>query len=333
LPPANPAFNGEQVIVLSTSSTTNPPIMTSAPPSPIRTATLPSEVRSPRPRLSEATDIVVPATSTSPRGPVVIDNAPPTISQPVQRSVPTRVEGNELGAQRVTAPLQRQIVASTRVFLDYRIEALGASGVGKIEVWHTRDMGQSWQKLCEDAHRQSPVEVNLPGEGLHGVTLVVSNGRGFGGTPPNPGDSPDYWIEVDTTRPMAELVYVRPGTGEDSTALHIAWTARDKNLVADATELQFAVRRDGPWQTIARNLKNEGIYRWVPPMDIGPHAYLRISVRDQAGNVATAETVQPVALDDYSRPRGRVVGVTTTPPSRGSIQQVGHQVNQQLVQP
>jgi hypothetical protein len=59
---------------------------------------------------------------------------------------------------------------------------------------------QSWQRLGEDANRKSPVEIDLPGEGLFGVSLVVTNGRGFGGTPPSPGDSPDWWIEVDVTK-------------------------------------------------------------------------------------------------------------------------------------
>jgi hypothetical protein len=211
-------------------------------------------------------------------------------------------------------PIQRQFVNSPRVYLDYRIEALGASGVGKVEVWTTRDLCQSWQKLCEIADRKSPAELNLPGEGVYGVIMVVSNGRGFGAVPPNPGDAPDTWIEVDTTKPVAELVHVRAGVGDDSAALNIAWNARDKNLSNEAVELYFASRREGPWQPIAKGLKNDGIYRWVPPADAGPHAFIRLTARDLANNVSSTETPQPVALDDLSRPRGRVVGVATTPP-------------------
>src|SRR5687768_18019653 len=42
-------------------------------------------------------------------------------------------------------------------------------------------------------------EVNLPGEGQFGVRLVITNGNGFGGTPPVRGDAPTCRIEVDST--------------------------------------------------------------------------------------------------------------------------------------
>lgn len=214
---------------------------------------------------------------------------------------------------REPVSIQRQFSNSSRVFLDYRIEALGASGVGKVEVWTTRDLGQSWQKLCEDTDRQSPAELNLPGDGVYGVSLVISNGRGLGASAPNPGDAPDSWVEVDTTKPFAELVQIRAGTGEDSGALHIAWSARDKNLINDAIELQYAATREGPWHLVAKGLKNEGNVRWVPPVEVGPQAFIRLTVRDQANNVAITDTPQAIPLEDASRPRARVLGISTSP--------------------
>jgi hypothetical protein len=206
------------------------------------------------------------------------------------------------------------VVGNTHITLEYQIEQAGASGVGKVEVWVTRDKGQNWQRLGEDPDRRSPVEIDLPGEGVYGVSLVVSNGRGFGGSPPAPGESPDWWIEVDVTKPLVELASVRPGAGEESAALHITWNARDKNLGSEPVDLFFAVNREGPWTPIAKGIKNEGRYRWMVPQEIGPLAFLRVAVKDRAGNLATAETPQAVALDDLSRPRARVVGVAPNAP-------------------
>jgi hypothetical protein len=270
---------------------------------------LPTAPTAPR-TLEKSGTIDVTAQKVAPATPQLFDPALATKTSHVNRE-------NDLKTAALAAkelPISRQFVNSPRVYLDYRIEALGPSGVGKVEVWTTRDLCQSWQKLCEIADRKSPAELNLPGEGIYGVIMVVSNGRGFGAVPPNAGDAPDTWIEVDTTKPVAELVHVRAGVGDDSAALNIAWNARDKNLSSDSVELYFASRHEGPWQPIARGLKNEGIYRWVPPADAGPHAFIRLTARDLANNVAATETPQPVALDDLSRPRGRVVGVATTPP-------------------
>ncbi len=213
-----------------------------------------------------------------------------------------------------SAPLNRQVVNNGRLSLEYQIEQAGASGVGKVEIWITRDRGQSWQRLCEDADRRSPVEVDLPGEGLFGLSLVASNGRGFGGNPPTTGDQPDWWIEVDLTKPMAELLSVRPVSDEDGSALLINWMARDKNLNRDPIDLFFAPTREGPWHPIAKGLGNLSQYRWNVPTEAGARAFIRLVVHDQGGNTAIVETPQPILLDDLSRPRVRVTGVNVSVP-------------------
>lgn len=219
----------------------------------------------------------------------------------------------EKTAVQPEVPAKRHLVNNNHVFLDYQIEQTGVSGVGRVEVWYTRDAGQSWQKLCEDPQRKGQAEIDLPGEGIYGVSIVVSNGRGFGAAPPNSGDAPDWWIEVDTTKPKAELLNVRSNPNGDDGSLHITWNAKDKNLHSEPIDLYYAVQRQGPWLPIAKGLKNDGLYRWSPSPEIASHAYIRLTVRDQAGNSASSDSVQPVALDDLSRPRGRVVGITTVP--------------------
>lgn len=231
---------------------------------------------------------------------------------PAQEPVmPQVVPGNVQTATvpKQGAPVQHMLVNSTRVFLDYRIEKSGPSGVGRVEIWCTRDNGQSWQKLGEDHNRKSPAEALLPGDGTYGLTLVVSNGLGFGAQPPAAGDTPDWWIEVDTTRPAAQLTSVRLAP-EDGPAVHVAWTSQDRNLGTGPAELSYAVSRQGPWLPIAKNLKADSEFRWVTPTDIGPQAFLRLTVRDLAGNTTITETTSPIALDDLSRPRARINGIT-----------------------
>lgn len=267
------------------------------------------------PMFPEATPIQLPPVSSGPglaeRVEIVSNKTapalPPTGTGPILP--PSAVQ--PANAKR-TALARKHVVNDTHVFLDYKIDQTGASGVGKVEIWLTRDEGQSWQKVREDSDLKSPAEIDLPGEGLFGVTLVVSNGRGFGAVPPKQGDQPDYWIEVDVTRPTGELLGIRP-VGSNDGALVITWSARDRQLATEPIELYFAATREGPWRPIAKGLANDGNFRWIPPRDSGPHAFLRLVVRDQAGNTATCDTAQPVALDDLSRPRGRVLGVSTSP--------------------
>ncbi|MSQ93746.1 MAG: hypothetical protein EXR98_04230 [Gemmataceae bacterium] len=210
---------------------------------------------------------------------------------------------------------KRQIVSTTKVFLDYQIENVGLSGIGKIEVWITRDQGQSWSKIGEDAQRKSPIEVQLPGEGLYGVTLTASNGRGVVAAIPAKGDTPDGWIEVDTSKPTAQITNVRSATENGQAVVHIRWSATDKNLADAPVELFYAATPQGPWLAIAKDLKGEGTHRWAPPVEIGAQAHLRLVATDAAGNVAIASTLEAVLFDDPARPRAVIRNISTTAPA------------------
>jgi hypothetical protein len=224
--------------------------------------------------------------------------------------IPAHVESrSNKPAPADTTSTNRQLLNSTHAELAYQLDQVGPSGVGKVEVWMTGDEGKTWKKLCEDKNRKSPVEFDLPGEGVYGLTLVVSNGYGMGDPPPAKGDQPDAWIEVDTTKPAAQLLGVRPLMGDKGGALQITWSAKDKNLGADCIGLSFANSKEGPWMPIAKNLKNDGAYRWPVPRDAGAEFFVRLEVSDRAGNTTVCESPDKVVLD-MSHPKAKVLGVT-----------------------
>lgn len=249
----------------------------------------------------------MPSDSTAASGPVFETH--PVVETHVEKQVGPAMSPTAPTHTNVGANLQ--LINSNRASLDYQIDDLGPSGIGKIEVWTTRDEGQSWQRLCEDTQHHSPIQLDLPGDGLYGITLVVTNGHGNGGVPPARGDTPNWWVEVDTTKPAAQLLAVRTGSGEDSNAILVSWTASDKNLKPEPVDLYYSAQKDGNWQSIARGIPNTGNYRWVMPKGIGPEIYVRMDVCDRAGNVARCEATQPVVLDS-SRPKARVLGISVS---------------------
>lgn len=272
-------------------------------------------------------DLVQPPASTEPKLDFTKKNPedtggpklPPSLGG-TPSTLPTPPNGLDVPKQpalpsTLPATMQRKILNTTHASLDYRIDQVGPSGVARVEVWLTADQGTTWQKLCEDADRRSPAEFDLPGEGLFGLRLVVTNGNGFGGTPPAKGDSPHCWVEVDTTSPNVQVRDIDPVT--NGSTIDIRWTAADKNLSADPVNLYFANRREGPWTLVARNVKNDGMYRWAFPRDAGAQFFFRVEVSDQAGNVSRAETAAPVVLD-MAEPRALVVGISGVgaPPPR-----------------
>jgi hypothetical protein len=241
----------------------------------------------------------------------------PVVAAPVIPPTPapieTRVEKAPTASVADLSVPAHQIINNTHATLAYQVEQQGPNAIGRVEVWMTRDKSQSWQFLCEDPDRRSPVDIDLPGDGLYGLTLVLTS-AGAASVPPAPGETPDWWVEVHTSKPAAQILGVRNEAG----TLVITWTAGDNFLKPEPIDLYYATHQGGPWFPIARGLKNDGLYRWAMPPGATGEVYVRMEVSDRAGNVTDCQTFQPLVLDQ-ARPRAKVIGLAAgdrrlTPP-------------------
>jgi hypothetical protein len=90
----------------------------------------------------------------------------------------------------------------------------------------------------------------------------------------------------------------------------LTWKATDKNLANGPVTLEWAAQKDGQWNVIGTpEMANTGQFSWQVPANVPPSVYLRLAVRDTAGNVAVAQTQEPV-LVDLSMPEVEEVKVT-----------------------
>jgi hypothetical protein len=223
-----------------------------------------------------------------------------------------------LTGKRSLPPLQ--YVNHPEITLEYELARVGPSGVGSIDLWWTKDDGQTWELYAIDPEGKSGTVSNGRhkrtvaldhGEGLYGFTLVVKSRAGLGKPPPRPGDAPEIRVELDTTPPVAQLYSPAPEPGKYNT-LQLKWVARDTNLTGTPVSLEWAAKRDGPWQAIAPPLANDGTHAWQLPDGLPVQVYLRLRVRDLAGNESLAVTPEP-QLVDLSEPEGRLINVSVTP--------------------
>ncbi len=285
------------------------PVSTPAPPAPqpVSTPVAPQPAQKFEPNPAPRNDIPTPNVA-APRGdfpPQPINNVPPApgplSNEPPIKQVSLPIEMPKTGA------IPHELINTTVASVKYRIDQVGPSGVGKVEIYMTPDNGQTWHRLAEHAAKQSPADVQLPGDGVYGIRIVVSNGNGFGGKVPVRGDAPHCMIEVDTTAPFVQLrsTEVLPSSGH----VEIRWNATDKNLGSEPVTLSYRTRPEGPWQVIARNVKNDGVHRWAFPRDAGGQFFFKIEVSDRAGNLAQDVSRQPCSID-MSEPLATVVGVS-----------------------
>lgn len=214
------------------------------------------------------------------------------------------------------------IVSRPQVKLGFDVQKFGPSGLGSVEVWCTTDEGSSWKQIKTDGPVSLPatagvssgtpvsgsVSVTLSDEKvIYGLFLVVKNRNNVGGPAPQSGDMPHVRVELDRTLPVAELHMPQPDKDRPN-GMVFTWRAEDRNLTDTPITLEWAASAGGPWEPIGdAQLPNTGKYVWQVPQDrLPPKVFLRLTVRDRAGNSSVAQTPQPIPLD-------------TTPPVLGAV--------------
>jgi hypothetical protein len=198
--------------------------------------------------------------------------------------------------------------------LSYEVKEVGPSGVSEVDIWYTQD-GNNWQKYRTKTCTKNPegkapyaLEINVTDEGLYGFTLVIRSGVGMSDRPPQVGDRPQVWIEVDTTKPEVQLTNIVVGRGVDKGKMTLSWRASDKNLTAKPITLSYSANIEGPWTPIAEKLENTGQYVWAIPADVPYEFFVRGEAVDKAGNAGSAVTQKKIAVD-LSQPKAQILNV------------------------
>jgi hypothetical protein len=191
---------------------------------------------------------------------------------------------------------QLQYINTRQISIDYQVTKAGPSGIAKVELWATRNDGQTWEKFADNPNLKPPMVVDLKEEGVYGFRVVVQSKAGRYQPPPTAGSRPEVRVELDVTPPAAQLFRPEPDPKQNDT-LMLSWNATDKNLTPTPITIQWAEDPGKEWQTIVADYPNEGRYPWKLPKDVPYMVYLRLTVKDTAGNVSTAETPNPICID------------------------------------
>jgi hypothetical protein len=239
----------------------------------------------------------------------LVDHAPGRNDQ-LQDPRPAITEaGRSTAAGTVDLPPgeRPRMTSSKRFNLDYSVDAAGPAGVEKIELWVTRNGGRDWDLDRVDEDRESPLLVEVTEEGIYGFRVVIVGKNGLASQTPRSGDLADLWVGVDATKPTVEITSAAYGSEDHAGQLDIRWTAGDDHLGSRPVTLSFSAQADGPWTTIAASLPNSGQYFWRVDSRVPDEFYLRLEVRDEAGNVAVHRLDQPLQSAGLT-PKGSIRG-------------------------
>lgn len=222
----------------------------------------------------------------------------------------TRDRYSTASEQRERIP--RKVVNTTRFQIDYKVDDIGPSGVGIVELFITENGGKKWWKYGEDDDRQSPLQVTVPRDGEYGFAIRARSGVGIAHAAPRSGQKPDIIVLVDQTPPVVKLLPLEQGKGENINKLLIRWEISESHPSATPVALAYAEDPTGPWEPITGWQQDSGSFWWTMGSGVPARLHIRLTVRDAAGNLVRAETPQPLIVD-LSRPSARIVDVEAGP--------------------
>lgn len=249
---------------------------------------------SPQIQASQASNGFVPPQRAFPTTPIATDNLP--------ASIPMKEAGYESAAGA-------QIINQHVFDLEYQVDDVGPSGVSAVELFVTEDGGQHWFTYGKDDDVRSPVLIDTRGEGTFGFAVRVRNGIGFADDAPQPGQAPEIVVTVDECLPTIELAQPTMRTDGFGTIL-LSWQVREQNPASTPVRLEYAAAPSGPWTPVFDWQFDQSGYQWGVRPGTPTQLYFRLLARDAAGNIATAQTIQPVVVD-LRRPVGRLLRVQT----------------------
>ncbi|WP_145281903.1 hypothetical protein [Rosistilla oblonga] len=227
-------------------------------------------------------------------------------STPAEAQSPAEASG-ERQARSLSLNDTPRVTRSKQFSLDYEVESVGNGGVEAVELWGTRDGGQTWQRWNADPDKQSPFDIEVSKEGIVGFRIVIVAANGLTTPRPVSGDPADIYVLVDTTAPQTRVTGATYGDESYTGSLIIDYACNDENFGPRPISLAFSDSLDGPWTTIATGLANTGRYIWPADPQLPREIYLRVEATDKAGNVGVHALDVPISVQGLS-PQGRING-------------------------
>jgi len=208
----------------------------------------------------------------------------------------------------VKAPPAVKLVNNRSIELDFEVTKVGRSNIRSTELWATRDGGVTWRKVDQKFGCESPFCTRLASEGTYGFKLVFESESGKRTREPLSGQPPDSSLELDTSPPVITL-FLPEELPDPAGRVRLNWSMTDPHL--DPARVRLDYSSDGKvWNSIekvdaCKNQNGSYSHFWTMPREVPPRVLLRVTVRDKAGNVGSAQTNDKVAVD-LVQPEGKI---------------------------
>jgi RNA polymerase sigma factor (sigma-70 family) len=158
----------------------------------------------------------------------------------------------------------------------------------------SRDQGRTWEQADKRPSTERAFHFRARRDGTYWFLVQEVDEQGRCKPTDLKGVEPAIRACVDTTPPIAEFQ-----TKCEQKTVDLTWTSEDANLEDMPIQFEWSGQKDGPWIPIVHGLlPNTGHFEWHLPDKMPRELYVRIHVRDKAGNDGYAVTYIKLKTDE-----------------------------------
>ena len=207
-----------------------------------------------------------------------------------------------------------------KVAIAYELTTGKKAPLKTVELW-CQTAGGRWQLQQRATETKSPLQTELPGEGLYGCRLIFESNSGRRSPDLTATTLPEVEVEIDLTPPQVEKFLVVPCETNDK-SLVVSCEASDRNLDPRSSFVEYS--SDGKqWSAKVANgsleyetavVRTDGkigrsySYQIEPILREPTPLHVRVTLGDLAGNKTTVQTTHPVMLGALL-PQGKIISV------------------------
>jgi hypothetical protein len=163
-------------------------------------------------------------------------------------------------------------------------------------VWRTTDTRQ-WTIVNHNAPATGPLTLTVERAGRYGFTLQPISGVGRAPRPPDPGEQPQLWVQVDEKSPVVRLQGLPTvGEGPDEGTITVRWIASDDHLADHPITILYCDTKDGQFKELKAKVENTGSCK-CPTQNLPYEFFVRVEAVDRAGNRGSDQTTETVKVD------------------------------------
>ena len=208
-----------------------------------------------------------------------------------------------------------RLTNSRRFSLDYDMQTVGPEGVSAVELWGTTDGGRTWTKWGADPDKASPFDVEVNHEAIYGFRIVIVGKNGLATSTPQAGRRGRHLgrHRSDAAHGQAHRRGLWPGRSRRQARYPLAGRRHESGQPA-RSRCRSATAPTARSRPSPPACPTPGQYFWEYDPRSPRQIFLRLEVRDDAGNIAIDQLTEPIKVEGLE-PKGQIRGFNPGPVS------------------